>query len=108
MRYGQITNADRAIRADYKRRQGNLVLKLAKFIKPEYYENTRKRKANDNKLKRSLGISRRNTGRAIKKFFSDRSASISSEIFTIVCRRSKRRWSVNAKNRTPHRAATEK
>ena len=58
------------IRADYKRRQGNLVLKLAKFIKPEYYENTRKRKANDNKLKRSLGISRRNTGRAIKKFLS--------------------------------------
>ena len=58
------------IRADYRRRQGNLVLKLAKFIKPEYYENTRKRKANDNKLKRSLGISRRNTGRAIKKFLS--------------------------------------
>lgn len=58
------------IRADYKRRQGNLVLKLAKFIKPEYYENTRKRKSNDNKLKRSLGISRRNTGRAIKKFLS--------------------------------------
>ena len=56
------------IRADYRRRQGNLVLKLAKFIKPEYYENTRKRKANDNKLKRSLGISR--PGRAIKKFLS--------------------------------------
>ena len=58
------------IRADYKRRQGNLVLNLAKFIKPEYYENQRKRKAGDNSLKRSLGISRRNTGRAIKKFFS--------------------------------------
>lgn len=56
------------IKADYKRRQGNLVLKLAKFIKPEYYENKRKRKAGDNDLKRSLGISRRNTGRAIKKF----------------------------------------
>ena len=54
--------------ADYKRRQGNLVLNLAKFIKPEYYENKRKRKAGDNSLKRSLGISRRNTGRAIKKF----------------------------------------
>ena len=53
---------------DYKRRQGNLVLKLAKFIKPEYYENKRKRKAGDNSLKRSLGISRRNMGRAIKKF----------------------------------------
>ena len=58
------------IRADYKRRQGNLVLKLAKFIKPEYYEYKRKRKANDNRLKRSLGISHRNTGRAIKKFMS--------------------------------------
>ena len=58
------------IRADYKRRQGNLVLKLAKFIKPEYYENKRKRKANDNRLKRSIGISRRNTGRAMKKFLS--------------------------------------
>ena len=58
------------IRADYQRRQGNLVLKLAKFIKPEYYENTRKRKANDNKLKRSLGISHRNTDMAIKKFLS--------------------------------------
>lgn len=56
--------------ADYKRRQGNLVLNLAKFIKPEYYENKRKRKAGDNSLKRSLGISRRNTGRAIKKFLS--------------------------------------
>ena len=58
------------IRADYKRRQGNLVLNLAKFIKPEYYESKRKRKTGDNSLKRSLGISRRNTGRAIKKFFS--------------------------------------
>ena len=58
------------IKADYKRRQGNLVLNLAKFIKPEYYENKRKRKAGDNSLKRSLGISRRNTGRAIKKFMN--------------------------------------
>ena len=58
------------IEADYKRRQCNLVLSLAKFIKPEYYENKRRRKASDNALKRSLGISRRNTGRAIKKFLS--------------------------------------
>lgn len=58
------------IEADYKRRQGNLVLKLAKVIKPQYYENNRRRKANDNRLKRSLGISRRNTGRAINKFLS--------------------------------------
>ena len=65
---GQNIHIVEEIEADYKRRQGNLVLKLAKFIKPEYYENKRKRKAGDNDLKRSLGISRRNTGRAIKKF----------------------------------------
>lgn len=57
------------IEADYKRRQGNLVLNLAKFIKPEYYESKRKRKASDNALKRSLGISRRKIDGAFKKFF---------------------------------------
>lgn len=67
---GQNIHIIEEIKADYKRRQGNLVLNLAKFIKPEYYENKRKRKAGDNSLKRSLGISRRNTGRAIKKFLS--------------------------------------
>lgn len=67
---GQNIHIIEEIKADYKRRQGNLVLSLAKFIKPEYYENKRKRKAGDNSLKRSLGISRRNTGRAIKKFLS--------------------------------------
>ena len=67
---GQNIQIIEEIKADYKRRQGNLVLNLAKFIKPEYYENKRKRKAGDNNLKRSLGISRRNTGRAIKKFLS--------------------------------------
>lgn len=58
------------IKADYKRRQGNLVLGLAKFIKPEYYESKRKRKANDTALKRSLGISRRKINSACKKFFN--------------------------------------
>lgn len=58
------------IKADYKRRQGNLVLGLAKFIKPEYYECRRKRKANDTALKRSLGISRRKINSACKKFFN--------------------------------------
>ena len=65
---GQNIHIIEEIRADYKRRQGNLVLNLAKFIKPEYYESKRKRKTGDNSLKRSLGISRRNTGRTIKKF----------------------------------------
>ena len=60
------------IEADYIRRQGNLVLNLAKFVKPEYYERKKgkKYKANNNKLKRSLAISRRNVGYRIDKFLS--------------------------------------
>ena len=58
------------IEADYKRRQGNLVLSLAKFIKPEIYERKkgRKYKANDNRMKKRLTISRRKVGRALDKF----------------------------------------
>ena len=58
------------IEEDYRRRQGNLVLRLAKFVKPEYYERKkgRKYKTNDNKLKRRLVISGRNVGRRIDKF----------------------------------------
>ena len=58
------------LEADYKRRQGNLVLGLARFIKPQYYENKRRRKANDRSLKRSIGMSRRKIDRAFKKFLS--------------------------------------
>ena len=57
------------LKADYKRRQGNLVLNLCKFIKPEYFERKRKYKPSDNGLKRSLGISRNKIDRACKKFF---------------------------------------
>lgn len=59
------------IETDYKRRQGNLVLNLCKFIKPEYFERDPKKKykANDNKLKRRLSISQRNVGRRFDKFF---------------------------------------
>ena len=57
------------LKADYKRRQGNLVLNLCKFIKPEYFERKRKYRPNDNRLKRSLGMSRRKIDRACKKFF---------------------------------------
>ncbi len=59
------------IEADYKRRQGNLVLSLAKFIKPELFERKpgKRYKANDNFLKRRLNICRRNVDRACKKFF---------------------------------------
>lgn len=60
------------IEADYKRRQGNLVLNLARFIKPEYYERkpNRKYRSNDNFLKRRLNIGRRNVDRACRKFFN--------------------------------------
>jgi hypothetical protein len=59
------------IEEDYKRRQGNLVLNLCKFIKPEYFERKqgKKYKVNDNKLKRSLTISKRNIARRFDKFF---------------------------------------
>ena len=58
------------IRQDYIRRQGNLVLKLAKFVKVEYYERKegKRYKPNDSKLKRSLLISSRNVQRRIDKF----------------------------------------
>lgn len=59
------------IEADYKRRQGNLVLNLCKFVKPEYFERDPKKryKTNDNRLKRRLIISKRNVGRRLDKFF---------------------------------------
>lgn len=59
------------IEADYKRRQGNIVLNLCKFIKPEYFERDKNKryKANDNKLKRRLSISQRNVKRRLDKFF---------------------------------------
>lgn len=60
------------IEADYRRRQGNLVLGLAKFIKPEYYERKsgKKYQANDTRLKKRLSISQKKVGRSIKKFLS--------------------------------------
>lgn len=60
------------IEQDYKRRQGNLVIGLAKFIKPEYYERKKDKeyKANDTKLKKRIGISRIKVGKRLDKFFS--------------------------------------
>ncbi len=60
------------IEADYKLRQGNLVINLAKFIKPEFYERSKNKryKVNDNKLKRRLNISHKKTSRMFKKFLS--------------------------------------
>lgn len=57
------------LKADYKRRQGNLVLNLCKFIKPEILERKRKYRPDDKRLKRALGISRKKIDRACRKFF---------------------------------------
>lgn len=57
------------IKTDYKRRQGNIVLNLCKIIKPECFERKHKRKANDIRLKTSLGITRNKIGRECKRFF---------------------------------------
>lgn len=58
------------IAADYRRRQGNIVLRAVKNIKPEIYERKRQYKVNDNHLKRRLAISHRKVGRLIGNFLS--------------------------------------
>ncbi len=58
------------IEKDYKRRQGNLVLGLAKVIKAEYYERSKKHKykSNSRLLKRKLGMSSRKIKGLFKQF----------------------------------------
>ena len=68
----------RYIEADYKRRQGNLVLTLAKAIKPELCEKPKYKrlKPNDKKYKRRRAISRYNIQSLFGKFlhsFTDES-----------------------------------
>lgn len=60
------------IESDYKRRQGNLILNLCKFVKPEYFvrKKDKKYKANDDSLKRSLSISNKKVSRRIDRFFA--------------------------------------
>lgn len=58
------------IDADYKCRQGNIVLRAVKSIKPEIYERKRRHKVNDNNLKRRLSISHRKVGKLIGSFLS--------------------------------------
>ena len=57
------------IEEDYRRRQGNLVLNLARYIKPKLYEGKKIYNANDVRLKKLIGISRRNVNAACKKLF---------------------------------------
>lgn len=68
------------IEADYRRRQGNLVVNLCKFIKPEYYERKpgKKYKTNDDNLKRRLHVSKRSVGQLFGRFFA--SFGIESEL----------------------------
>lgn len=68
----------RDIEADYKRRQGNLVLRLAKAIKPYVQDKpkTLKLKPNDKQYKRRRAISRYNIQSLFGKFlrsFTDES-----------------------------------
>ena len=56
------------IEKDYVRRQGNLVINLAKFVKPEYYESKGK-KANSNKVKHYGAVSNRKMRSLISRFF---------------------------------------
>lgn len=60
------------IEEDYKRRQGNLVISLCKFIKPEYFtrDPNKRYKVNDKRLKLRLAISKRKIGRRLDKFFA--------------------------------------
>ena len=55
---------------DYKRRQGNIVLRAVKDIKPEIYESKFRHKVNDNSLKRKLAISHYKVGKLIGGFLS--------------------------------------
>ncbi len=60
------------IEADYKKRQGNLVIGLAKIIKPELFEKdpNKKYRVNQKSLKRSSVISNRRINGALKKFLN--------------------------------------
>ena len=57
---------------DYKRRQGNLVLRAALNIKPEIFERKPRKKyrVNDNSLKRSLAISEKIVGKMVGSFIT--------------------------------------
>ena len=58
------------LRADYKRRQANIVLRAVKSIKPAIYESKFRHKVNDNGLKRRLAISHYKVGKLIGNFLS--------------------------------------
>ncbi len=65
------------IEADYKKRQGNLVISLCRAIKPEIYERKqgKRYKTNDNRLKKNLSMSNKKIstlwGKFLSSFFDD-------------------------------------
>lgn len=58
------------IENDYKRRQGNLLLKTVKYVKSETFETRIKHKVNDTTLKRRLAISHRKVGKLFDGFLA--------------------------------------
>ncbi len=58
------------IENDYKRRQGNLLLKTVKYIKSETFETRIKHKVNDTTLKRRFAISHRKVGKLFDGFLA--------------------------------------
>lgn len=58
------------IENDYKRRQGNLLLRTVKYIKTETFETRFKHKVNDKSLKRRLAISHRKVGKLFDGFIA--------------------------------------
>ena len=56
------------IEKDYQRRQGNLVLQLAKFIKPEFYERKKNYTVNHIGLKKSIRISEKKINQMFNLF----------------------------------------
>lgn len=63
------------LKNDYKRRQGNILLRTVKYIKSETFETRIRHKVNDKGLKRRLAISHRKVG----KLFDSLLASFGSE-----------------------------
>ena len=58
------------IENDYKRRQGNMLLRTIKYIKSETFETRFKHKVNDKSLKRRFAISHRKVGKLFDGFIA--------------------------------------
>lgn len=56
------------IEKDYQRRQGNLVLQLAKYIKPELYEKKKEYTVNHTRLKKAIRISEKKINQMFNLF----------------------------------------